>query len=62
VLDRPPREHVPLVQAAELYALRRLESWKLRARALRTGDWRQLRNAEALERAALAKLEMVRQS
>jgi rhomboid protease GluP len=62
VLDRPPREHVPLVQAAELYALRRLESWKLRARALRTGDWRQLRNAEALERAALAKLEVLRQS
>jgi rhomboid protease GluP len=59
VLDRPPREHVPLVQAAELYVLRRLESWKLRARALRTGDWRQLRNAEALERAALAKLETV---
>jgi len=61
VLDRPPREHVPLVRAAELYALRRLESWKLRARALRTGDWNQLRDAEALERAALAKLDTIKE-
>jgi rhomboid protease GluP len=59
-LDRPPREHQPLVQAAEIYALRRIESWKLRSRALRTADWRQLRNADALEQAALEKLSLIK--
>jgi rhomboid protease GluP len=58
-LDRPPREHRPLVEGAEIYALRRIESWKLRSRALRTADWRQLRDADALEHAALEKLRVI---
>ena len=58
--NRPPREHQAIVQAAEIYALRRIESWKLRSRALRTADWRQLRNADALEHAALEKLSLVK--
>jgi hypothetical protein len=49
------------VQAGELYALRRIEGWKLRSRALRSADWRQLRNADAVERAALEKLRIVEQ-
>jgi hypothetical protein len=59
-LSRPPREHQPLVQAAEIYTLRRMESWKVRSRALRNADWRQLQNADALERAALQRLEPIR--
>jgi rhomboid protease GluP len=59
-LNRPPREHRPLVEAAEIYSLRRIQSWKLRAHALRTGDWRELRNADAVERAALDRLEAMR--
>jgi rhomboid protease GluP len=59
-LNRPPREHRALVQAAEIYTLRRIESWKIRSQALRTADWRQLRNADAVERAALDRLEAMR--
>jgi rhomboid protease GluP len=59
-LNRPPREHRALVQAAELYTLRRIESWKIRSNALRSADWRQLRNADAVERAALDRLEAMR--
>jgi len=55
-LDRPPREHLPLVQTAEVYTIRRIEGWKLRARALRAGDSALLRDAEAIERAALERL------
>jgi rhomboid protease GluP len=55
-LDRPPRPHLPLVQAAEIYTIRRIESWKVRARALRTGDSEMLRAAESIERAALDRL------
>jgi rhomboid protease GluP len=58
-LDRPPREHLPLVQAAEVYTIRRIESWKLRVRALRAGDAAMLRNAEAIERAALDRLRVL---
>ena len=55
-LDRAPREHLALVQNAEIYALRRIESWKIRSRALHDADWRQLRTADAVERVALDKL------
>lgn len=55
-LTRPPREQLPLVQAAEIYTLRRMESWRIRAKALRNGNSRQLRDAEQIERAALDRL------
>jgi rhomboid protease GluP len=59
-LDRAPREHEPLVRAAEIYALRRAESWKIRSHALRSGDSGLLRNADAVERAALERLDVIR--
>lgn len=58
-LDRPPREHLPLVQAAEIYSIRRIESWKLRVRALHAADSALLRDAESIERAALERLRVV---
>lgn len=59
-LERPPREQVPLVRAAEIYTLRRIESWKIRAHALRNGNSRSLRHAEEVERAALDRLGKIR--
>ena len=59
-LDRTPREHESLVGAAEIYTLRRTESWKIRSHALRSGDSGLLRNAEAVERAALDRLDVIR--
>lgn len=59
-LDRTPREHEALVGAAEIYTLRRMESWKIRSHALRSGDSSLLRNAEAVERAALNRLDVIR--
>lgn len=57
--DRPPRELLPLVRAAEVYTLRRIESWRIRAEALRDGNARRLREAEAVERAALERLRSI---
>lgn len=59
-LSRAPREHLPLVQAAEIYTLRRMESWKIRANALRNGNSRRLRDAEEVERTALDRLKKIR--
>ena len=59
-LGRAPREHLPQIQAAEIYTLRRIESWKIRAGALRDGNSRQLRNAESVERSALERLQKIR--
>jgi rhomboid protease GluP len=58
--DRPPREHVALVEAAQAFTERRIDSWTIRARALRSGDSRQLREAEAVEREALGGMENLR--
>lgn len=58
-LERPPREQLPMVQAAQIYTLRRIESWKIRARALRSGNARSLRHAEEVERAALDRLRKI---
>jgi rhomboid protease GluP len=58
-IGRAPREHLPLIQAAEIYTLRRIESWKIRSRALRDGNSRQLRNAEDIERVALDRLRKI---
>jgi len=59
VLGRAPRELKPLVGTAEIYALRRIESWKIRADALRSGNSRGLRDAETVERAALERLRAI---
>lgn len=59
-LERPPREQLPLIRVAEIYTLRRIESWKARANALRSGDSRKLRQADDLERAALDRLRTIR--
>ena len=58
-VDRAPRDLVPHVRAAELYTIRRIESWRIRADALRTGNSRRLRDAEAVERSALERLRSI---
>lgn len=59
-IGRAPREHLPNIQAAEIYTLRRIESWKIRSSALRDGNSRQLRDAESVERTALERLQKIR--
>lgn len=58
-VDRAPRELLPHLRAAEIYTLRRIESWKIRADALRSGHSRRLRDAEAVERTALERLRSI---
>lgn len=58
-VDRAPRDLVPHVRAAEIYTIRRIESWRIRADALRTGNSRRLRDAEAVERSALERLRSI---
>lgn len=58
-VDRAPRDLVPHVRAAEIYTLRRMESWRIRADALRNGNSRRLRDAEAVERTALERLRSI---
>lgn len=55
-----PREHRPLVAAAEEYVRLREESWRRRARGLLQSDMRMLRDAEETERAALHALQTLR--
>jgi hypothetical protein len=57
---RPPREHVALMDAAGTFARLRIQSWTMRAAALRKGDSRALREADQADRAAAAVLETVR--
>lgn len=59
-LNRAPSEHVSRVQAAELYSLRRIEGWKIRAVALRTSDAKKLKYADGIERAALERFAKIR--
>lgn len=59
-LNRTPSEHVSRVRAAEIYSLRRIEGWKVRAVALRTSDARKLRHADGIERAALERFAKLR--
>jgi membrane associated rhomboid family serine protease len=59
-LNRTPHEHLSRVQAAEIYGLRRIEGWKVRAAALRAADSKKLRDADAIERAALDRFARVR--
>jgi hypothetical protein len=59
VIGRTPRELTPLVGTAEIYSLRRIESWKIRAEALRHGNSHGLREAETVERAALERLRSI---
>ena len=58
-VTRAPREQLALVQAAEIYTLRRIESWKIRSNALRTANSRQLRDADQVERSALDRLRKI---
>jgi rhomboid protease GluP len=58
-LNRTPAEHLGKVQAAEVYTVRRIQSWKMRALALRTSDPKKLRNADEVERAALERFARV---
>lgn len=58
-VDRAPRDLVPHVRAAEIYTIRRIESWRIRADALRTGNSRRLRDAEAVERSAVERLRSI---
>jgi membrane associated rhomboid family serine protease len=58
-VDRAPRDLVPHVRAAEIYTIRRIESWRIRADALRTGYSRRLRDAEAVQRSALERLRSI---
>jgi rhomboid protease GluP len=58
-VDRAPRDLVPHVRAAEIYTIRRIESWRIRADALRTGNSHRLREAEAVERSALERLRSI---
>jgi membrane associated rhomboid family serine protease len=59
-LNRTPPEHRGRVEAAQIYSLRRIESWKLRIKALRTADTRLLKQADILERAALDRFTRIK--
>ena len=59
-LNRTPSDHLSRVQAAEIYTLRRIEGWKIRATALRSSDPKKLRHADAVERAALESFGKIR--
>ena len=59
-LNRTPPDHLPRVQAAEIYGLRRIEGWKIRAAALRAADSKKLRDADGIERAALERFARIR--
>ena len=55
-----PREHAPLVAAAQEYVQLREQSWRARAEGLRKSKMDLLRKAEASERAALDAFEKMR--
>jgi membrane associated rhomboid family serine protease len=55
-LDGVPREHQPLVAAAQDYLRLRDESWRLRAEGLHKANMRTLQQAEQAERASLEQL------
>jgi len=57
--DGVPREHKPLVAAAQEYFRLRDESWRLRAEGLRRTSMLRLREAEQAERASLEALHKV---
>src|SRR5205085_9546267 len=59
-IDGVPREHKPLVEAAEEYFRLRNESWRLRAEGLRRTSMLKLRQAEQAERASLEALQRTR--
>jgi membrane associated rhomboid family serine protease len=58
-IDGVPREHKPLVTAAEDYFHLREESWRLRAEGLRGRSMLKLREAEQAERASLEALRKI---
>jgi hypothetical protein len=55
-LEGVPREHQPLVAAAEEYLRLRDESWRLRAEGLHKANMKTLQQAEQAERASLEAL------
>jgi membrane associated rhomboid family serine protease len=55
-----PREHAPMVAAAQQYVQLREQSWRARAEGLRKSKMDLLRKAEASERAALDAFEKMR--
>ena len=59
-LPSVPAEHRAMVAAAETYLRLRQESWQLRVTALRKGNDALLRDAEAVERASLDALAVLR--
>jgi hypothetical protein len=59
-LENVPREHQWLVDQAKQFARLRLESWSLRAVALRTSDMRMLQKADGIEHTAIAILDKIR--
>ena len=61
-LQRIPNAYRPIVAAANEYLRLREESWRLRARALNTSKMPLLRDADRIERQALAAFEPVRNS
>jgi rhomboid protease GluP len=59
-LDGVPREHQPLVEAADEYFRRREDGWRRRAEALRKASMPALREADRAEAAALQALQRIR--
>jgi rhomboid protease GluP len=59
-LENVPREHQRLVDNAKAYARLRLESWQLRAEALRHSDMRGLQKDDGIEHQALAILDKIK--
>jgi rhomboid protease GluP len=59
-LGRIPREHQPLVAAADEYCQLREKAWRMRAAALRRHSLPALREADEVERAALAALRRMK--
>jgi membrane associated rhomboid family serine protease len=59
-LENVPREHQWLVDNAKAYVRMRMESWRLRADALRNSDMRGLQKADGLEHTSIAILDKIR--
>jgi rhomboid protease GluP len=59
-LENVPPEHQVLVDNAKEYVRLRLESWRMRAEALRKSDMRALQKADGIEHTSIAILDKIR--